>query len=90
MGIFVMDICRSRPLKSIYPWHCNPGVSAAFPSPHGTSLSRRGWRMLENHQWNGAAEMLNSQQGTETRFASQILSLSLLPGGNGAPAAPGG
>lgn len=39
--------------------------------------------MLEKHQWNGAAEMLNSQQGTETRFASQILSLSLLPGGNG-------
>lgn len=34
--------------------------------------------------------MLNSQQGTETRFASQTLSLSLHPEGNGASAAPGG
>lgn len=45
-----------------------------IPNPHGTSWGTRGWRMLEKPQGNSTAEMLNSQQGTETRFASQTLS----------------
>lgn len=89
MGMFVMDIWRSRSLKRISLWHCNPGVSGASPNPSGTSLGTRGWRMLEKYQRDGAAEMLNSQQGTETRFASQTLFASLHPGGNRATAAPG-